>query len=112
MVSTIICSNYTLLAQQGSLKGRLEGLTTGELPVLNLVTAKDSQLVKTTIPDSTGRFDFNQLKTGSYFLHITHIGYQSYQSGYQSYRHSTDTKSKRAGIRKSVCHQAIHTKEN
>ncbi len=80
LIFTIICSNYTLLAQQGSIKGKLEGLTTGELPVLNLVTVKDSQLVKTTIPDSTGRFDFNQLKNGSYFLHITHIGYQSYYS--------------------------------
>ncbi|WP_114789364.1 TonB-dependent receptor [Niabella yanshanensis] len=80
LIITIVCSNYMLLAQQGSLKGKLEGLTTGELPVLNLVTAKDSQLVKTTIPDSAGKYEFNQLKTGNYFLYITHIGYQSYYS--------------------------------
>ncbi|MGN7785360.1 outer membrane beta-barrel protein [Niabella sp. 22666] len=65
---------------QATVKGQLEGLAPGEQPVLNLLLAKDSVLVKTTIPDSTGKFDFSQLKEGSYLLHITHIGYQSYYS--------------------------------
>jgi iron complex outermembrane receptor protein len=65
---------------QATIKGQLEGLATGEQPVLNLLLAKDSVLVKTTIPDTTGKFDFNQLKEGVYILHITHIGYQSYYS--------------------------------
>lgn len=72
--------NYSLLAQQGSLKGALTGITAGELPVLNLITAKDSVLIKTTLPDSAGQFDFDQLKEDAYLLHITHIGYQSYYS--------------------------------
>ena len=80
LILALVCSNYSLLAQQGAIKGKLDGLTTGELPVLNLVTAKDSQLVKTTIPDSIGKFDFTQLKAGNYFLYITHVGYQSYYS--------------------------------
>jgi hypothetical protein len=77
-ILSVPCS--TLLGQQGSIKGRLEGLTNGEQPVLNLITAKDSILVKTTIPDTAGKFDFNQLKAGNYLLAITHVGYQSYYS--------------------------------
>lgn len=75
----LLIANCTIWGQ-ATIKGQLEGLATGEQPVLNLLLAKDSALVKTTIPDSTGKFDFNQLKEGTYLLQITHIGYQSYYS--------------------------------
>ncbi len=76
----ITSSHAALLAQRGSITGKIDGLIKGELPVLNLVTAKDSILIKTTIPDSTGKFDFNQLKDGPYLLNISHVGYQTYYS--------------------------------
>lgn len=69
-----------LFAQQGAIKGNIEGLTSGEQPVLNLLTLKDSVLVKTTLLDTSGKFDFSQLKDGTYLLNITHIGYQPYYS--------------------------------
>jgi iron complex outermembrane recepter protein len=62
----------------GRINGTVKGLTDAEIPVVNLLSAKDSSIVKATLCDTSGHFEFDQLKEGNYLPQITHIGYQNY----------------------------------
>jgi iron complex outermembrane receptor protein len=73
-----ICQGNILYAQQGSIKGQVSGLSDDDLPVVNLLRAADSSLVKTNICEPGGKFDFNSLKDDTYFISIMHLGYQLY----------------------------------
>lgn len=66
-------------AQQFSLKGKILGQKDGV--VVNLLTQKDSTIVRTALSDSTGRFEFLLLLEGTYILSIRHLGHQPYDSG-------------------------------
>lgn len=67
-----------IMAQNGVVKGSVKGLNKEDFPVVNLLSAADSTLIKTTICDETGAFQIDLIRPGNYFLNITHIGYQTY----------------------------------
>lgn len=76
-----ICHGTIILAQQGTIKGQVSGLADDDLPIVNLLRAADSGLVKTSICEAGGRFEFSLLKDDRYFISIMHLGYQLYTSG-------------------------------
>jgi len=67
-----------IMAQSGIIRGNVKGLNKDDIPVVNLLSSIDSSLVKTTICEQDGTFQFDQLKAGNYFINITHVGYTSY----------------------------------
>ncbi len=71
---------------QSNSEGKLSGLLTGnEKPVeaaaINLLNAKDSSLVKTTLSDRTGTYTINAIPEGKYLVRVDALGYQKYYSG-------------------------------
>ena len=42
---------------------------------VNLLNAKDSSLAKLAVTKDNGQFSFNQLKSGSYLVNVTHVGF-------------------------------------
>ncbi|MFT3679283.1 MAG: outer membrane beta-barrel family protein [Ferruginibacter sp.] len=78
-LALIFCCNF-VFAQQASVKGKVEGMKNGEIPVVNLVSVKDSAIVKTALCDADGKFSFELIKEGKYITTITHLGYKDYHS--------------------------------
>lgn len=70
----IFCSTE-MMAQQGSIKGKITGYVQGELPAVSLLSFKDSTLIKVAICDKEGGFVFDLLKPGIYYVTVSHIGY-------------------------------------
>lgn len=68
------------LAQQGNIKGRISGMEAGDVPVVNLLLAKDSSIAKATFCDTNGIFEFDALKDGLYLAAVNHLGYLGYTS--------------------------------
>jgi iron complex outermembrane receptor protein len=68
------------IAQSGSIKGKVMGFQEGDAPIVNLLSANDSSVVKATICEDDGSFEFQLLKNGSYLVNITQLGYHSYVS--------------------------------
>lgn len=67
-------------AQQGIIKGRVLGSGDGDIPIVNLLAAADSSIVKATLCDTAGAFEFDLLENGAYLAAIDHLGYESYIS--------------------------------
>ncbi|OOQ61592.1 TonB-dependent receptor [Mucilaginibacter pedocola] len=72
-----------LLAQTGfSLSGKITG--TNQQPLdgatVYLLNGADSVLLKTALADAKGEYKFVNLKTGSYKLSVSTVGYKSYRS--------------------------------
>ena len=65
-----------LTAQTGIIKGRVTGLTKDNAPIVNLLAAKDSSIVKASIAEPDGSFEFDHLKEGIYLVNTTLLGYQ------------------------------------
>lgn len=69
-------------AQTGKITGNISNFSRAELDgaVATLLAAKDSAFIKTSFIDSSGRFEFELLKTGAYLVSISPVGYQKYYS--------------------------------
>jgi iron complex outermembrane receptor protein len=69
-------------AQTGKITGKVSTASKTEMDgaVATLLAAKDSAFIKTSFIDSTGRFEFEQLKPGAYLVSISPVGYQKYFS--------------------------------
>ncbi|HRH99801.1 MAG TPA: TonB-dependent receptor [Saprospiraceae bacterium] len=69
------------LFSQGNivLEGRIVDSTSASLAdiVVQLLQAQDSALVKTDISNNEGRFTYNQVKQGNYYLYFHGIGYRA-----------------------------------
>lgn len=68
--------------QKGSISGTI---TTGNGNILgnatvSLLRAKDSAMVKTTLPDANGSFEFEAVKRGDYLISVSLIGHKRYYS--------------------------------
>lgn len=74
----IIC--HQAFSQDGSIKGKVADLSPDDAPVVNLLQAKDSVMVKATICETDGTFEFNLLKEGNYRINIAQLGYKNYLS--------------------------------
>lgn len=75
----ILISHYTF-SQSAAIKGKVIGLNPSDAPVVNLLAAKDSMMIKATICESDGKFEFDLLKPGNYLINITQLGYSNYVS--------------------------------
>ncbi|MES2848482.1 MAG: TonB-dependent receptor, partial [Bacteroidota bacterium] len=75
------CSLCTLNAQVNTIKAIVTD-ETNKKPLrgttISLLLRKDSSLVKTTLSDSSGKFEFNGLATDSFILKAEATGYQDY----------------------------------
>ncbi|MFT3908531.1 MAG: outer membrane beta-barrel family protein [Ferruginibacter sp.] len=67
-----------LFAQTGTIKGSVTGINDRGAVIVSLLHSADSTLVKNTFCEQDGKFEFVLVKEGSYFISITHIGYESY----------------------------------
>jgi iron complex outermembrane recepter protein len=67
-------------AQNGKINGSISGIKEPAGTVVSLLRAKDSVLVKTSLCEADGVFEFNQLKDGSYLLTVSYTGYAKYIS--------------------------------
>src|ERR1044072_3866888 len=82
-----LCSIFcvqVISAQQGSvISGRI--IDTSGNAVINasitLLNAKDSSLIKISLSDSKGDFEFNTVQADSCLLSVTGLGYKSFFSG-------------------------------
>jgi iron complex outermembrane recepter protein len=79
IILTFICllALQTIQAQTATLKGVLkdaEGLSAGFASVA-LYETKDSNLVKVTVSNEAGVFQFTQLQAGNFFLKTSFVGY-------------------------------------
>lgn len=76
----VIVSSYSfsISAQNGIIKGSITGLNEDDIPVVNLLEMKDSSIVKTTISNEDGTYEFDKIKYGHYLVNITHLGYETY----------------------------------
>lgn len=63
-------------AQHATVSGKVKGVDPAEAPVVRLCNISDSSLVKGAICDSTRRFEFEGIKTGTFFLRIDLVGYE------------------------------------
>jgi hypothetical protein len=83
-ILSFIASIGSVVAQQSSssISGRVLDSKALPLPFTNvaLYTATDSSLVIVGLTDEEGRFILPRLETGSYWMKISFVGYQSYLS--------------------------------
>lgn len=63
-------------AQNGSITGRVKGQGDMETPIVNLLNAKDSGIVKATMTDTAGNFVFERLNFGSYLISVQEMRYK------------------------------------
>ena len=68
-------------AQQATIRGEVRGWTAEAIPVVNLLAAPDSAIVKATLCDTAGWFEFENIREGTYLASVSHMGYQTYVSG-------------------------------
>ena len=82
----IIFSISSLSAFSQSNEGKIIGnVITGnqkslESATITLLEAKDSSVIKTSVSDQTGKFEFENIPEGKYLVMVSAIGYQPYWS--------------------------------
>lgn len=67
-------------AQQVSVSGKISGIDPLSPPIVRLCNSKDSSLVKAAISDSSGNFEIELSKTGTFLIIIDQIDYQKFVS--------------------------------
>lgn len=76
VVLFLVCIfSITVIAQTKN-TGKISGHVSVENATVSLLTAKDSVLVKAAVSDKDGLFEFENIAAGSYFISISHAGYQ------------------------------------
>lgn len=76
----LIQSVQLVSAQHASISGKVLGGNPETLPVVRLCNSADSTLVKAAICDSSGNFEIELIKTGSFLIIIDQFDYQKYIS--------------------------------
>lgn len=71
---------FSSLAQTGKITGEIRGSKELSGAIVTLLKAKDSIFYKTAFCNSEGKFEFELVKNGTYFIMISHVGYQKYFS--------------------------------
>jgi iron complex outermembrane recepter protein len=83
-MKSILLSLFTLVSFYASAnitgKVQSETLQPFKNATIELLSSKDSQLVKTEISNAEGAFEFTNIKNGSYFVKASYTGYQKYYS--------------------------------
>jgi len=71
-----------ILAQtNGKISGKVIANNGNPLPYASITLHKqDGQILKNTLSDTLGLFNFNQVAHGSYYIKITAMGFKAYQS--------------------------------
>ncbi|HVX50698.1 MAG TPA: TonB-dependent receptor [Chitinophagaceae bacterium] len=71
-----------LAQQNGKVNGSVKGANDKvvEAATVSLLAAKDSALVKMAVSDKNGAFEFENIKTGTYFFTVDAVGYARYSS--------------------------------
>ncbi|MEP7322814.1 MAG: TonB-dependent receptor [Saprospiraceae bacterium] len=66
--------------EQGNISGavNMDNNIPGDGALITLHALKDSAVVKTTLSDNKGSFDFQQIKEGTYFISIRLVGYTTH----------------------------------
>jgi iron complex outermembrane recepter protein len=80
LVGIFLLTSVATFAQTGNITGAVLGSNKkpNEGAVVSLLKSKDSSFVKASIADLEGKFEFLNQKEGTYFLTITHVGFQKY----------------------------------
>ncbi len=66
--------------QQSQIKGKIAHIEEHSFPVIHLMAAADSGMVKATVCEIDGSFTFDRLNKGLYFISVREMGYQPYNS--------------------------------
>jgi len=74
-----VCS-VQVNAQHSSIKGKVVGTSEFEYPIVKLCRSTDSTLIKGAICDSTGFFELEFIKNGSYFIFVSFFDYEEFSS--------------------------------
>lgn len=77
------CLSLSLLAQNASLEGITFDKSAGiplEFASVSLYRSADAGLINGQIVGPTGKFKFDKLKAGDYFIKIQFVGYETFQS--------------------------------
>jgi iron complex outermembrane recepter protein len=67
-------------AQSGKITGMVSGIKEPAGTVVSLLKAKDSAIIKTSLCEVDGSFEFVQLKEGAYLISFSHTGFAKYIS--------------------------------
>jgi iron complex outermembrane recepter protein len=80
LVGYFVLTSVATFAQTQNITGEVFGSNKKPIEgaVVSLLKSKDSSFVKASITDLEGKFEFLNQKEGSYFLTITHVGFQKY----------------------------------
>ena len=82
LLVTFFLSAYVFSQSSGKIKGIVQ-LTDGKAinsATVELLKVKDSSLVKATVTANDGRYEFENIKAGNYFIHVSHVGFKAYFS--------------------------------
>lgn len=84
LLATLLLIGAAAQSQSGKITGNITNYTPTEMNglVVTLLTAKDSAFNKSSFVDSTGYFEMEQLKNGTYLLYISAVGFQKYYSNH------------------------------
>ena len=74
----IIQSAQLVSAQHATITGKVNGGNPESLPVVRLCNSADSTLVKAAICDSSGNFEIEIAKTGTFLIIIDQLDYQKF----------------------------------
>ena len=96
LLSVFIAVSYNSASAQVGLsaihgKIQIENTSPADAATVVLLESKDSSIVKSTISNAQGVFNFNGLQTGSYLLFITKLNYAKKYSGPYSVREGQTT---------------------
>jgi iron complex outermembrane recepter protein len=80
LVGYFVLTSVATFAQTQNITGEVFGSNKKPIEgaVVSLLKSKDSSFVKASITDLEGKYEFLNQKEGSYFLTITHVGFQKY----------------------------------
>jgi hypothetical protein len=77
-----IVQNFALAQSSNTLNGSVEDIKNTPLDLITvaLFSDQDSVLIRTTFSATDGKFQFNQVKAGNYFIRLTAMGYANFKS--------------------------------
>lgn len=72
-------TSYMGWTQQGSLKGRIKGVTDEQL-IIRLMKLPDSVFLKSALCEADGSFEFVRLPKGKFYIAVSHVGFEPVNS--------------------------------
>jgi hypothetical protein len=80
LAGMLLLFTRTAFAQTGKISGEVSGKKEMTGAVVTLLKTKDSSIVKTTLCNADGRFEFELVKDNSYLVSVSYTGYAKYFS--------------------------------